>query len=539
MAAMAGCELSYDEGMPGAELGDEELDSTTQELAGVLAGEEQESEGLSKVAESGQGVLCAAQMTRFPVNERHNTGYDTTYCTPTYCSLYCPPSAQTVSNSDYHGGIDIFADPGAPVVAAQNGTISYTFSDTSGGIVVYIVDDCGWNHYYAHLQGTAPGIQIGSYVTAGTLIGYVGNTGNAAGTQHHLHYGLYDGGWTAYNPFSMLYANEASSCGGGGSNNADVLLEQSTVPSSMAPGETRTVTIRVTNNGTTTWTAGNLYRLGATTTNNVIWGGFTCGGFADPANVTNARAYLCSNVAPGQSHDFTFTITAPSSGTATLGVRMVQDLVEWYGETGQWSIPLATACSTTAKPRVNDRWLMRIWDNATFTGSPSDIRYGAPTTGGFTHNWGLGSPSSCVAPDTFSVVFVRDAYFSTSGNYMFTTTTDDGVKLLIDDNVIINKWYDQAPTSHSAVYYMTAGWHKVMVRYYENGGGAYAALDWSPYNPYPNCPCNQGDNYCNHGPSTPGCPMTFPGGYCDPNGNGSYDDANWTQGWYEYQDYCQ
>lgn len=57
-------------------------------------------------------------------------------------------------------------------------------------------------------------------------------------------------------------------------------------------------------------------------------------------------------------------------------------------------------------------------------------------------------------------------------------------------------------------------------------------------NPYPDCPCDRADNYCQHAPSTPGCPMTYPGGYCDPNGDGSYSDGDWTRGWYEYNDYC-
>ncbi len=56
--------------------------------------------------------------------------------------------------------------------------------------------------------------------------------------------------------------------------------------------------------------------------------------------------------------------------------------------------------------------------------------------------------------------------------------------------------------------------------------------------PYPNCPCDRTDNYCHHAPQTNGCPMTFPGGYCDPNGDGSYADGDWTRGYNEYQSYC-
>ncbi len=55
------------------------------------------------------------------------------------------------------------------------------------------------------------------------------------------------------------------------------------------------------------------------------------------------------------------------------------------------------------------------------------------------------------------------------------------------------------------------------------------------------CPCSGDqnvDNFCNFAPNTPGCAMTSPGGYCDPNGNSSYDDADWEHGYYEYLFQC-
>jgi hypothetical protein len=196
-------------------------------------------------------------------------------------------------------------------------------------------------------------------------------------------------------------------------------------------------------------------------------------------------------------------------------------------------------CSTAGLPVPNDRWRLKIWDNKTLSGDPVEIRHDAPGSNGFSFQWGTGSPSSCAAPDTFSVAFQRSAYFPSSGNYTFTTTTDDGVKLLVDGALIINAWYDQVAT-HQVSHYVSAGWHTVRMNYYENLGGAMASLSWAPTgsNPYPSCPCNRPDNYCQHAPSTPGCPMTYPGGYCDPNGDGSYTDADWNLGYYQYQDYC-
>ncbi len=46
------------------------------------------------------------------------------------------------------------------------------------------------------------------------------------------------------------------------------------------------------------------------------------------------------------------------------------------------------------------------------------------------------------------------------------------------------------------------------------------------------------DNMCFFRPKTSGCFMTYPGGYCDPNGDGSYQDADWDRGYYQYKADC-
>jgi hypothetical protein len=59
------------------------------------------------------------------------------------------------------------------------------------------------------------------------------------------------------------------------------------------------------------------------------------------------------------------------------------------------------------------------------------------------------------------------------------------------------------------------------------------SADAGPY------PCLGGvNNFCLYGPSYPGAPMTHPGGYCDPNGDANFNDADWVRGYNEYQQYC-
>ena len=84
-----------------------------------------------------------------------------------------------------------------------------------------------------------------------------------------------------------------------------------------------------------------------------------------------------------------------------------------------------------------------------------------------------------------------------------------------------------------------------------NGDGNFADGDWvrgwTEYRaicaatppPVDDCPCRPGgDNLCNYGVDVAGCPMTAPGGYCDPNGDGNFADGDWVRGWTEYRAIC-
>lgn len=101
-----------------------------------------------------------------------------------------------------HEGIDIFAKRGTPVIAATEGVVLRVSTNRLGGQVVWVLGPGGQRHYYAHLDRYAD-IEHGQRVRAGTVLGYVGTSGNAAGTPPHLHYGIYEAGG-AINPYPML-----------------------------------------------------------------------------------------------------------------------------------------------------------------------------------------------------------------------------------------------------------------------------------------------------------------------------------------------
>ncbi len=90
-----------------------------------------------------------------------------------------------------HGGIDILAPRGTPVVAAVDGTIEKLYASGAGGRTIYLFDLRGERiYYYAHLNGYAMGVSEGTAVRRGDIIGFVGTSGNAPRNTPHLHFGI-------------------------------------------------------------------------------------------------------------------------------------------------------------------------------------------------------------------------------------------------------------------------------------------------------------------------------------------------------------
>lgn len=95
-------------------------------------------------------------------------------------------------------------------------------------------------------------------------------------------------------------------------------------------------------------------------------------------------------------------------------------------------------------------------------------------------DWGNESPFPNMGADTFSVRWVGSVTPSYSETYTFIVTADDGIRLWVDNRLLINQWIDQSPTTHRAQIALKAGQsYPIRMDFYENGGGAVAQLRWS------------------------------------------------------------
>ena len=106
-----------------------------------------------------------------------------------------------------HHAIDIAAPTGTPVLAPTDGVVSRRHWNRLGGRTLYVTSADGrLDFYFAHLDTYADGVEIGTRVARGQVIGTVGSTGNARGP--HLHLQVLDkrgrGRGTPVNPYGLF-----------------------------------------------------------------------------------------------------------------------------------------------------------------------------------------------------------------------------------------------------------------------------------------------------------------------------------------------
>jgi hypothetical protein len=95
-------------------------------------------------------------------------------------------------------------------------------------------------------------------------------------------------------------------------------------------------------------------------------------------------------------------------------------------------------------------------------------------------HWGGGSPDPAMGADQFSVRWTGQVQPRLTAPYTFYTVSDDGVRLWVNNLLLIDNWTDHGDTENRGSISLVAGTrYDIRMEMYENGGGATATLAWS------------------------------------------------------------
>ena len=96
-------------------------------------------------------------------------------------------------------------------------------------------------------------------------------------------------------------------------------------------------------------------------------------------------------------------------------------------------------------------------------------------------DWASDSPAAGVGADNFSVRWTGRVEAPVTGSYYFSTLSDDGIRLWVNGQLVIDNWTDHAATTNtSALISLTAGVrYTITLEFYENWGAAVANLQWT------------------------------------------------------------
>ena len=204
---------------------------------------------------------------------------------------------------------------------------------------------------------------------------------------------------------------------------------------------------------------------------------------ACPANIavqtatTSATATWTAPTATDNCSNPTLTSTHVSGATFPLGATTVTyTATDNNGNKATCIFTVTVTLQVITGGNCTGGLKGSYFNNKTLTGTPALVRTDATVD----FDWTSGSPAPVINADNFSIRWDGQIEAPVSGIHTFTTTSDDGIRLWVNNVLVIDKWIDQAPTQWSGTINLTAGQkYAIKIEYYENGGGAVAKLNWS------------------------------------------------------------
>ncbi|MCA9986096.1 MAG: hypothetical protein KDE59_17435 [Anaerolineales bacterium] len=244
---------------------------------------------------------------------------------------------------------------------------------------------------------------------------------------------------------------------------ADVTIPDDTI---VLPGLGFVKTWRIRNSGNCPWPAGTSW---------VFAGGNQLGGpdavnvaVTNPGETTDVSVYLVAPTTPG-SYTSYWTLQLP--GGQQLSERYYVRIIVPAPTPTATAIPPTPTPVPTAPAIYN--WRGEYYNNTGLVGSPIVIRDDAAIS----FDWAEGVPAPGLPTDNFSVRWTRSLYFP-GGSYRFFAASDDGVRIWLDNTLIVDEWHAYDGNTYMAELPITTGNHLVRVEYYEARGLANIQVWW-------------------------------------------------------------
>ena len=166
----------------------------------------------------------------------------------------------------------------------------------------------------------------------------------------------------------------------------------------------------------------------------------------------------------------TYTSTLYLNGTYPLRV-------EYFEQGGQALVNVTfSAGSQPPPPPPAEIWNGQYFNNPGLIAPPACQQNATQIS----FNWGGNSPTCGLPGQFFSVRWTSTRNAPATGFYTIYLTVDDGARVFVDNQMILNAWREQPPTSYSTTVYLNAGPHAWGIEYFQATGGAQISVNIVP-----------------------------------------------------------
>ena len=182
------------------------------------------------------------------------------------------------------------------------------------------------------------------------------------------------------------------------------------------------------------------------------------------------RAYIDNTAVVDQwtfGHEQYSVDKVVASGTAPAPRRVLRGRRRRAGRASTTSAS-ATSCAD------DGGWAAEYFDNRDLAGAPVVTR----TDDAIDFDWSSGSPADAVPANNFSARWTKSLHLAEAGAYKFTITSDDGARLFVDGQRVLDKWnFQSRTTQHCQLAARRRAQHQIVLEYFEASGDAVAKLE--------------------------------------------------------------